>query len=39
MARRIRPLPEQAKRALWFIDEAQHKCEAYPGLAVGLVIL
>lgn len=39
MARRIHPLPEQAERALWFIDEAQHKCEAYPGLAVGLVIL
>jgi hypothetical protein len=39
MARRIRPLPEQAKRALWLIDEAQYKCEVYPGLAVGLVIL
>jgi citrate synthase len=39
LARRIKPLPHHAKEALWFLDEAREQCEAYPGMAVGLVIL
>jgi citrate synthase len=38
-ARRIDPLPEQARHALWFLEEARERCAAYPGMAVGLVTL
>ena len=39
LARKIDPLPDRAKQALSFLDEAQERCEAYPGMAVGLVTL
>lgn len=39
LARRLKPLPELAKNALRFLDEAREQCDAYPGMAVGLVIL
>jgi citrate synthase len=39
LARRIDPLPEQARHALWFLEEARERCAAYPGMAVGLVTL
>jgi citrate synthase len=38
-ARSINPLPKAARQALWFLDEAREQHEAYPGMAVGLVIL
>ena len=39
LARRIDPLPEQARHALWFLEQARERCAAYPGMAVGLVTL
>ena len=39
LAGRIDPLPEPARHALWFLDEARENCAAYPGMAVGLVTL
>jgi citrate synthase len=38
-ARAIDPLPKLAEQALWFLDEAREQCGAYPGMAIGLVIL
>jgi Citrate synthase, C-terminal domain len=38
-ARAIEPMPKPAKQALWFLEEAREQCGAYPGMAVGLVVL
>jgi hypothetical protein len=38
-ARAIDPIPKAAKQALWFLEEAREQCGAYPGMAVGLVVL
>jgi citrate synthase len=39
IAETIRPRSKQAEDAFWLLDQAATRCQAYPGVGIGLVVL